>query len=222
MIASVAITQAEESMVGLGPKLVAAGYEVEHIPLIEIEVDAPEPLKSEIATLDKGEYQSATVTSGYGVRYLASTGLGFDNVEFLAVGESTADKLTSAGFKVGLVAPGRNAASLAETIPPVGEHQNLLMIEGNYGNQTLHDALTAKGYEVDTVSVYQNSDLELTQVQLGDLSENDVIFLASSSAAKSLARYGTDFKVAVLSEVTGATASECGFELVELSVDLGG
>jgi uroporphyrinogen-III synthase len=141
------VTRPREDGAALAERLVRAGHEVIHAPVMDI-------LYADGPILDLHTYDAVLVTSANGARALARRTLRRD-VPVLAVGAATAAVATELGF-THVTASGGDVTALVNTVCqhlPAGTA--LLHVAGSVTAGDLQGDLAARGYKVDRVVVYE-------------------------------------------------------------------
>ena len=138
------------------------------------------------------------------------------------IGTATAERLAKWHLRADLVPDEFRAVALAAALQEQVAGKRVLWVKASRGRDVLPQALRAAGADLTELAVYQNIDAtEFTpQVQellrAGDL---DWICLSSPSGAQSLARLlpaearprlGSSIRIAAISPITAAAASEAG------------
>lgn len=210
----------------------AAGYEPDVVPLIRIEpAEDPDSIIDLLGALTTGRFGWLVVTSASTVKPLADAAahLGFDLPDALrgtrvgAIGKATAAALRSAGVQVDLVAPKSSAKELLDAWPTPSEMPHhparVLLPHGDLADESVADALRARGWTVRTVVAYRSVPVEpppeiVASWQHGDYSG---VVLTSSSAARQFATAlgptPADVVICCIGETTAATARELGLEV---------
>lgn len=144
------------------------------------------------------------------------------NLKIAAIGSSTADALAAYHLRADLIPSEFRAEALASELVPVVRNRNVLWARANRGRNILPHELTNAGATIEELVVYQNLDVEafsedvLTALNEGAL---DWIGLSSPSIARRVAsllpdsardRLGQSLRIASISPVTSAAASEAG------------
>lgn len=144
------------------------------------------------------------------------------NLKIAAIGSSTADALAAYHLRADLIPSEFRAEALASELAPVVRNRNVLWARANRGRNILPHELTNAGATIEELVVYQNLDVEafsedvLTALNEGAL---DWIGLSSPSIARRVAsllpdsardRLGQSLRIASISPVTSAAASEAG------------
>ncbi len=148
----IVVTRAAEQSGGLTSRLLAAGYEVLEVPVIEI-VDAPDGGAALAAATERfGEYSWVVVTSPNGAGRVrdalcASTG---DRPLVAVVGPGTADAV---GVAVDFQATNSVGEGLVDEFP-VGSGR-VLLVQAEAARPVVREGLIAKGWTVDAVVAYR-------------------------------------------------------------------
>lgn len=144
------------------------------------------------------------------------------NLKIAAIGSSTASALAAYHLRADLIPSEFRAEALASELAPVVRNKNVLWARANRGRDILPHELASAGASIEELVVYQNLDVEafsddvLTALNEGAL---DWIGLSSPSIARRVAallpdsardRLGQSLRIASISPVTSAAASEAG------------
>jgi uroporphyrinogen III methyltransferase/synthase len=189
------------------------------------------PVDEAIARI--GDYDWLIFTSANGVRGLCDRlwELGrdartFGTAKIAAIGPATVDVLAEYQLRADLVPETSRAEAMAEALKPHVDGKRILWAGANRGREVLPRELTAAGAAVERVVVYHNDDVaELSPEAMEAISAGrlDWIGLSSPSIARNLkkllpaefaSRLGGDIRLASISPVTSAAASEQGMPIV--------
>ena len=132
-----------------------------------------------------------------------------------AVGEATARSL---GTAVSLVATPAQAEVLADLFPE--GNGTALLVQGNLADNTLSNALSAKGWTVQRVIAYRTVQLRPADDVVADALSADVLFLASGSAASAwFDAFGarTPPVVVAIGPSTAKVASNLGLDVTAIA-----
>lgn len=132
-----------------------------------------------------------------------------------SVGEATARSL---GTAVSLVATPAQADVLADMFPK--GNGEVLLVQGNLADNTLFDALTAKGWSVQQVIAYRTVQLRPADDVVADALSADVLFLASGSAASAwFDAFGSNTPpvVVAIGPSTAKVASNLGLDVTMIA-----
>lgn len=135
----------------------------------------------------------------------------FRHDHIATVGSATAQPL----FDVGLnpfVPSVATARVLAAELPD--HHMNVLHFTSDISSDTLKKGLIARGFSYERAVLYRTQARDLPKAEQSLLDTIDAFALASGSAAASLARYGTQYRIATMGEQTTNTAQSLGFSRI--------
>jgi uroporphyrinogen III methyltransferase / synthase len=147
------------------------------------------------------------------------------NTKLAAIGEGTAEALARFHLRADLVPESFRAESLVESLGPHVAGKRVLWARGSRGRDILPTGLRAAGANLEERVVYRNVDVEkldaptLALLEAGEL---DWIGLGSPSIARALARLlpaaartrlGKSIRLASISPITTAAASEAGLPI---------
>ena len=201
------------------------------ILLPTIDIRPPEDWDAVDAVIDRlSEFDWIVFTSVNGVDGLLGRlwELGRDTrclsaAKIATIGTSTAAELQRYHLRSDLVPDSFRAEALAEALAPDVAGQRVLWARASRGRDVLPTQLTAAGADVEQVVVYQNVDVENlaeSEISAIEAGEIDWIGLSSPSIARSLAslltpnarsQLGDPVKIASISPVTSAAATDAGF-----------
>jgi uroporphyrinogen III methyltransferase/synthase len=148
-----------------------------------------------------------------------------------AIGPSTSAELAKYSLRTDLIPTEYRAEALADAIRPHVAGRKVLWARASRGRDVLPTELEAAGAHLEQVVVYQNRDVDqlpssvLEQIERSEL---DWIGLSSPSIARNLsrlltepakARLGTMTKIASISPVTTAAATESGLPVAAEATD---
>jgi uroporphyrinogen III methyltransferase/synthase len=209
-------------------------------PAIEIEPPADWSAVDDVLSR-LGEFNWLVFSSANGVEFffrrLLETNrdlraLGHTNLA--AIGPGTADALRQYNLKADLQPEEYRAESLAKSLLTQLQaanvqattsdskntgHSRLLLIRASRGREVLAETLTAAGFAVDQLVVYQSIDVPSSDPDIAAMLKQgqiDWITVTSSAIARSLARMFCEdlhrAKLASISPVTSETLRELGYE----------
>jgi uroporphyrinogen-III synthase len=199
--------------------LIAAGFEVVHVPLIEIVDVDPAPLERCLARLD--EFEWLIVTSQHGARRVGAAAR--DRATRLAsVGTRTAAELESlAGRRVDIVPERQTGASLVDAMPP-GSGARVLLAQADLADGTVATGLEAKGYAVTTVTAYRTRTRRPVRLEREAMAAADAVTFASGSSAVAwVEAVGTETPplVIAIGPTTAAAARRAGLDVTHVAAD---
>lgn len=165
--------------------LVAAGAEVVHVPLIEIDEAPGDELDLALERLAR--YAWVLVTSVAGAERVGRAAAGEPAVRLGAVGTATAARFAAlAGREVDAVPGRQTAGDLARRLgTPGGSSRRVLVAQADRAAATLADSLRAAGWDVDVVTAYVTRLRRPTVDEIDRLVSCDAVLFASGSAATS-------------------------------------
>jgi uroporphyrinogen-III synthase len=182
---SVVITRSIAQNESLRHLLEARGAEVVEVPLIAIAEPDDDGRERDEVLQRFHEFDWLVVTSPNGAErvapFLAAAQAAGDATQYpsiAAVGDATARSL---GTAVSLIAQPARAEALAHAFP-IGQG-SVLLVQGNLADDSLAQALVAKGWTVNQVVAYQTVQLRPAADMVQPALSADVLLLASGSAA---------------------------------------
>ncbi len=146
----------------------------------------------------------------------------FSRCRLAAIGTVTAERLATWHLRADLVPTEFRAEALAAALAPLVTGKRVLWARATRGREVLPQALRAAGADLTEIPVYENFDVTAFDPRVEERlarSEIDWIGLSSPSGASSLARLlspaarvhlGTKLRLAAISPITEAAASEAG------------
>ena len=232
---AVLVARGPERAAGLLALLRARGLDPVAAAVIErAPVDDPAELATVRERLADGAYDWVVITSVNAVDALlgpapddtpaspaGSTGSGTaGSVRWAAVGPATRRALTARGLAVDLVPATPTGAGVAEAFPSApGDHvpaPRVLLPLGNLASDTLRTALEAKGWAVDTVTVYRTVTRELPMELRRPY---DVVVVASGSAARQVAAQLGPQRVVAIGEPSARAAGAVGHAVLAVAAE---
>lgn len=200
--------------------LAELGAEVVHVPLIEI-VDAPDPgLQPALADLDAFDW--IVVTSRHGADRVAPALAGHPTIRTAAVGSRTAAVLHEATGRPVTVVPARQTAADLVDAMPEPDLSRVLVAQADRADDTLSVGLTARGYDVTTVTAYVTRLRTPTDEERRLLDTVDVVAFASGSAAQAWADAigtWTPPHVVAIGPTTASVATAAGLQVTAIAAD---
>jgi uroporphyrinogen-III synthase len=211
----------------LAVPLRALGAEVVVISALEIlpAMDAA-PLRNAIAHLETYDWLVVTSVNGVSAieREARSQGKNLDtrNLQIAAVGEVTAAAMTAAGGPARILPDNFNATELAERLAHHMPSRRVLLVQGTGANNSLAEALAAKGAHVERVDAYRNGVPATLAKELGLFllsgKHADAVTFTSSQMAVNFFRaleakgkqLPAETVIASIGPVTSATLRELG------------
>ena len=182
---SVVITRSLAQNESLRHLLEARGANVVEVPLIAIAEPDDDGRERDEVLQRFHEFDWLVVTSPNGAErvapFLSAAQAAGDATSYpaiAAVGDATARSL---GTAVSLVAQPARADVLADIFP--SGQGSVLLVQGNLADNTLGQALTAKGWTVNQVVAYHTVQLRPAPDMVEPAWSADVLLLASGSAA---------------------------------------
>ena len=186
---SIVLTRPGRSNDRLAAALEELGADVRVIPAIDIGPPRdPARLSGSLGRLDS--YDWLVVTSAHGAAAVLD---GLDDIRQLGsvkvavVGKGTASRFRAVGLHPDLVAAPSTAAGLIEQFPHADEHlrRSVLWVRGDLAPQVIPEGLSARGWTVDAVDGYSNTQRSIV-AERTRITSADVLVLASPSAFVSL------------------------------------
>jgi len=229
--ARVMVTRPAHLQQGAIQRLTQAGYEPVSLPLlqitpIEIDTSAASSVRSHILNLDL--YSQVIFISRNAARigadlidqYWPQLPVG---VEWIAIGQGTADELSQAGIQAE-INPGIDSEALLDSsqLQELGD-QRILLIKGVGGRELLQQELERRGAKVDPIAVYHRSACVYTDTELNaQLAEAvDAILLTSGEALSALEQLNLPWRhqclLIVPSERIATQASEMNYQNVQIA-----
>ncbi len=153
-VPSVTVCRAEAQAGPLVSTLIASGYDVVSLPLLEIVPPPDRGIALAVAANEPGRFGWVAFTSTNAVAaYFAALEQPPSGTRFAAVGSATARALDAAGYPADHVAPEATAADLAATIP-VASTDRVLAPLGVLANDDLIAGLDGRGIDCERVDAY--------------------------------------------------------------------
>jgi uroporphyrinogen-III synthase len=202
------LTQSIGRLEGLGRELENRGYRVTRQPLIETQVLLDDTTRTKASKLLECKWILFTSRTSAEVwpQLIPSPITHHPSPKFAAVGQKTAQTLTSLGISVSLIADKQNAETFAEMFlnhpeaaSPVG------LPQGDRALNTVQTTLEQHGFYVYPVVMYK------TILNPQNISGADIIVLASPSAVEALEDYGTA-KLLAIGETTARAIAARGWK----------
>lgn len=195
--ARVLVTRPAGQADGLTAMLRAAGWETQHLPLLQIEAIDPLPDPARQRLLDLDRYDHLVFVSANAAR------IGLDRIaerwpqwplgqQYWAVGESTALVLQNAGLEV--VRPDRDMSSEGLlALPGLADvdGQRVLIVRGEGGRQLIAETLRGRGASVDALCCYRRAPVAHAASELLaslEASPVDLIMISSGEGLELLSR----------------------------------
>lgn len=215
------LTRARGENATLRRVLEEAGAEAVEIPTIRIQ--PPESWKTLDEALASGKtYDWVVFTSAHAVDAFLSRQPGRPLPAIAVVGPQTARRAQARGLEVTLVPSDFRVEGLLRSLPPDLGERRFLLPRGDLADETLPDALRARGAEVDTVVVYRTTVPEAGREALREelrARRIDCVTFTSGSTVRNLVsmlggadarRYLLDTKIAVIGPVTRRAVEQIG------------
>lgn len=219
---SVVITRSITQNESLRRLLEARGAEVVEVPLIAIAEPDDEGRERDEVLQRFHEFDWIVVTSPNGADrvapFIAAAVAAGDAPRFpliAAVGDATARSLDTA---VSLVAQPARADVLAQQFPE--GNGSVLLVQGNLADESLADAITAKGWAITKVVAYRTVQLRPTPELMEPALAADVLLLASGSAVTAwFEAFGTSTPAVVVAigPSTAKVADALGIDLAAVA-----
>ncbi|MFN0051021.1 MAG: uroporphyrinogen-III C-methyltransferase [Planctomycetales bacterium] len=227
----IAITRPIDQSRSIIDRLYALGAQPVLLPTIQIL--PPEEWTAIDQTLSRlSEYDWIVFTSVNGVRFLldrlwrsGGDARRLRKARLAAIGDGTAQALEEFHLHADLIPEAHRAEGLAAALAPQVVGRRVLWARANRGRDVLPRELRAAGATLDELVVYRNVDVTQLEPQtqaLLDAGEVDWITLSSPSTVRALAsllpaevaaRLGTSIRLASISPVTSAAASDLGWPI---------
>ncbi len=221
---SVVITRAITQNESLRRLLEARGADVVEVPLIAIAEPDDEGRERDEVLHRFHKFDWIVVTSPNGADrvapFISAAEAAGDAPRFpliAAVGEATARSLDTA---VALIANPARAEVLAEEFPAGAG--TVLVVQGNMADETLTDAIAAKGWTITKVVAYRTVQLRPTPEIMEPALAADVLLLASGSAVTAwFEAFGTSTPpvVVAIGPSTAKVADALGIDLSAVAED---
>lgn len=213
----VVVTRAAEQADDLAALLTAAGAVPVVVPLIEI---AAEPgAAAALAAEHPDRFEWLVVTSPNGAQaYAAAQSVTPPAVA--AVGTTTAAALSAAGLRATLVPAVQRATGLLAEFPH-GDGR-VLLVQAVDAERTLAEGLTARGWQVTTITPYRARPTRPTAgQQLAALSADAVLFASGSAARAWVDVFGdtTPPIVVAMGPRTAAAVTDAGLKVSLVAAD---
>lgn len=215
---SVVITRSVAQNESLRRLLEARGARVVEVPLIAITEPDDEGRERDEVLQRFHEFDWVVVTSPNGAErvspFIAAAHAAGDRdrfPRFAAVGDATARSL---GVPVSLAAEPATADALGRSFPDGNGH--VLLVQGDMADDSLSNALAAKGWSITRVVAYRTVQLRPTRDLMLPALAADVLLLASGSATRAwFDSFGTTTPpyVVVLGPSTARVASTLGIDV---------
>lgn len=182
---SVVVTRAREQASDLSSALEALGAEVLEMPSITIE-----PVAFDLP--DLSDYGWVVFTSANGVRAFFDGGIevagldarAFAGLRIAVIGPGTSAALAEHGLNADLVPDRFVAESLLDAFPPpASPSERVLLARAETARDVLPEGLSARGYEVEVLSVYRTVRAEVDADVLARVQEGRVDALTFTSSS---------------------------------------
>ncbi len=202
----VVVTRASETAGKLSKLVREFGARVIEIPTIRtLELEVP-PVS--------GQYEWTVFTSPIAVElYVKHFRI---TSKIAAVGPATRNRLNEAGYQVELVPDEFDANSLVESFPIAQNSGQVLYPKSQIAKDTIESGLVSKGWQVTSIDLYTTERVPLSDWQIKEISNCDIIAFASSSAVEALADVLGD----TLRSVSGKVVC-IGYETARVAESLG-
>lgn len=211
----VVVTRSAEQAGGLSGRLLAAGYDVLEVPVIEI-ADALDGGTALRAALDRlRDYDWVVVTSPNGATRvrasLAALEIG-ERPRAAVVGPGTADAL---GLPVDLVARSSIGEGLVEDFP--SGSGSVLLVQAEAARSVVADGLRAKGWDVDAIVGYRTVPADPGPALVDAVGRADAVVFTSGSTVRHFVRavglHGVPATAVSIGPQTTAVAEELGVRI---------
>jgi uroporphyrinogen-III synthase len=200
--------------------LIAAGIEVLHIPLIEID-DAEGPsFDDALRRLDRFDW--LVVTSRHGARRVGPAAAAAPRLRLACVGTRTAAELAAAAGRAVDVMPGRQTGGDLVASMPDGDGAQLLLAQADAADDTVSHGLARRGYDVTTVVAYRTRLRRPNRLEREAMASADAVAFASgSSAAGWVDAVGTVTPrlVVAIGPTTAEAARRSGLQVTHVAAD---
>ncbi len=204
----------------LDRRLIEAGFEVIHVPLIEV-VDADgSELSAALGRLD--DFAWLVVTSRHGARRLGGAAAAAPHVRLACVGTRTATELATLAGRAVDVTPARQTGADLVTAMPGGDGARVLVAQADLADDTVSTGLAERGYAVTTVVAYRTLSRTPTRLEREATASADAVTFASGSSAIAwAAAMGviTPPLVIAIGPTTAEAARRSGLQVTHVAAD---
>jgi len=211
----VVVTRSAEQSGGLSTRLVAAGYDVLEVPVIEI-AEAEDGGSALCAALGRlHEYDWVVVTSPNGAARVRDALIALDaqrRPNTAVVGPGTADALS---VPVSLVARSSIGEGLVEDFP--AGHGRVLLVQAEVARPVVAEGLRAKGWDVEAVVGYRTVPARPTPALIAAAGRADAVVFTSGSTVRhfvaAVGEQGIPPVAVSIGPATSAVAEELGVRI---------
>ncbi len=225
----VVVTRDHESANPWIDALQLCGAKVKEIPLVDIVEpdDGGRGLLAGAKTLHEFEwvvFTSANAVEKF-VPYLHDA-RDFSNTKIAAVGPKTKAMLNRFGIEPDLIPLSPNADGILEIFPSCDQKDRenppgVFWPSSSIKRQVLIEGFVKKGYEVVAVDAYKPVEKRLSEKEISDLLNSDIVTFAAPSAIKSAVNQCSSEllgkKIVCIGPITAKEASEQGFQNIEVA-----
>jgi len=223
----VVVTRAREQASELRTQLQGLGATVLEIPAIAVR-----PVAFDVPPLEA--FAWVVFTSANGVNAFFDAGLAasgrdaraLSGLNVAAIGPGTATALAERGIRADLVPPRFVAESLVDAFPPAGPPagERVLVARAAVARDVLPEGLTAKGYDVEVLTVYETvaAEVDPAMIEAVRAGEVDAVtFTSSSTVTNFLEALGTlpdpSVRIVAIGPVTAETARAHGLTVTAVA-----
>jgi uroporphyrinogen-III synthase len=208
------VTRAADQAPELIRQLTDLGATVVALPVSNIEDPADGGAALKAALTQATQYDWIIATSPNGAQRLARALTDLPaHTHLAAVGPQTAKQLTDAGWPVDFVPQSFVADALVAEFP-TGPGR-ALWVRAETARPTLADGLRAKGWEVEQIVAYRNTETPVDPTVLATAQSADAVLFTSASSVERYRKLSAQPQPAValcLGPVTADAAQKYGFE----------
>ena len=208
MSVDLVLTHAGRSLGSLCGDLIADGFSVEHLPLIEITISDDEP------TWLRGNSRLAVCSSSYAVDYVLAHAKDFQSSSFAVLSERLGAKLRAGGFDQIRVASNPDGKTLAvEAVAGLEESNKVFVLQGSSSDSQIAHLCAGSGAAVETREVYKNVSIPISEEEQATLSSSSAVFFASPSAIEAAGGFLSSYKgnIGVIGHTTAAHLERLDF-----------
>lgn len=201
--------------------LSAAGIDVVHVPLIEIQPGDNPSLAAALDRLD--EFEWVVVTSVHGADVVAPRAAESPRLKLAAVGTATAARLAElVGRVVDRVPTRQTGVDLVSRFGPSSRNERVLVAQADRADRVVVDGLASLGYDVTPVVAYRTSLRIPSADERTRMLGADAVAFASGSAVVAWAdSIGTETPpiVAAIGPTTAEVAATRGLQVTHIAAD---
>jgi uroporphyrinogen-III synthase len=204
----------------LDRRLIEAGVEVIHVPLIEIADADGSDLVEALARLDS--FAWLVVTSRHGARRVGGAAAAAPHVRLACVGTRTATELANLAGRDVDVTPARQTGAGLVTAMPEGHGGLVLLAQADLADDAVSAGLAERGYSVTTVVAYRTLIRTPTRLEREAMASADAVIFASGSSAIGWAAAMGDTTpplVITIGPTTAEAARRSGLQVTHVAAD---